>query len=111
MPFGRIIAFYKNGLRVKRIIEIKKINRTEYYTTKGDNNYYLDPGEIQKSNIEGKVIGRIRYLGFFLKIIQSKWFTLFVTIVLILIVLFYENMKRKEERRQKLRKIHKNTQK
>ncbi len=102
-----IIVFYKNnGLKIKRIFKISKKNNEDFYTTKGDNNFFLDPGETSKKDIEGKVVGKIRFLGFIIIILQKKWLTIIITIVLILIMWYDRKMKKREERRKKLREIH-----
>lgn len=102
-----IIAFYNNSeLKIKRIIKTSKRFNEEFYTTKGDNNYYVDPDEVSKLNIEGKIVGKIKYIGFIINILQAKWLTVVITIFLILMALYNRNKIKKEERRKKLKKIH-----
>lgn len=61
LEVGDIITFYSDiidtgGYTVThRIMDIKEVNGTKYYVTKGDNNQSIDDGEITFDHIVGKV--------------------------------------------------------
>ncbi len=55
-----------------RIIEIKEKDDKKIYITKGDGNNIEDNGEATYDQIEGKVIGRIPFLGKVSRVLQGK---------------------------------------
>lgn len=61
---GQIIVFDYNGLKtIHRVVEIKNINGTTRYFTKGDANKDMDDGYRLLNNIDGLVRLRIKYIG------------------------------------------------
>lgn len=73
---GDIIEYQMDGYTViHRIIEKKQKKGEYYFITKGDNNKYLDSKEVRENQLIGKVIFKIRYLGYpaiWLHIIQEN---------------------------------------
>lgn len=73
---GDIIEYQMEGYTViHRVIEKKQANGEYYFTTKGDNNGSPDRDEVRENQLIGKVIFKIRYLGYpaiWLHIIQSN---------------------------------------
>lgn len=64
-----IIAYkFENRIIVHRVYKIKKINSIELYQTKGDNNDSPDNYYISNSDIIGKIVYKIPYIG-----IPSVW--------------------------------------
>lgn len=60
-----VIEFKSGNITIiHRVIDIQIKNGQYYYTTKGDNNKQKDPKIITKEDINGKVIAKIRYLGY-----------------------------------------------
>ena len=64
LKIGDILAFQRDDIIVThRIVEIrKKINYV--FITKGDNNNSVDSFEVDASNVLGKVIYKIKYIGY-----------------------------------------------
>ena len=64
LEVGDVIQ-YKRGTYtvIHRIIAIREENGQKFYTTMGDNNNAPDSGEVEQSQIIGKVEFRVRYLG------------------------------------------------
>lgn len=76
-----IIAYEVNDeIRINRIIHYDDVN----YTTKFDKTLYPDVEKTSDTYIIGKVIKNIHYLGVFLKIIQSKIYSIFIFTILII---------------------------
>lgn len=73
---GDIIEYQMDGYTViHRIIEKKQKKGEYYFITKGDNNKYPDSKEVRENQLIGKVIFKIRYLGYpaiWLHIIQEN---------------------------------------
>lgn len=73
---GDIIEYQMEGYTViHRIIEKKERKGEFYFVTKGDNNDAPDREEVREEQLIGKVIFKIRYLGYpaiWLHIIQSE---------------------------------------
>ena len=73
---GDIIQYQMEGYTViHRIIEKKQKNGEFYFVTKGDNNNTPDQNEVKEEQLIGKVIFKIRYLGYpaiWLHILQSN---------------------------------------
>lgn len=62
---GDIIEYQMEGYTViHRIIEKNQRNGTFYFITKGDNNTSQDRDEVREDQLIGKVIFKIRYLGY-----------------------------------------------
>ena len=62
---GDIIEYQMDGYTViHRIIEKKQRKGEFYFVTKGDNNNSPDSEEVREDQLIGKVIFKIRYLGY-----------------------------------------------
>ena len=62
---GDIIEYQMEGYTViHRIIEKNQRNGEFYFITKGDNNNSQDKEEVRENQLIGKVIFKIRYLGY-----------------------------------------------
>jgi signal peptidase len=106
---GDIIVFKKsnNELVVHRAIE--RINSAGGYlfTTKGDNNTSPDPEKINGSEIVGRVVIRIPWIGNFALLLHSQqnvYLFMFFILILIVIFLFFpsETSEEKKESEEKL---------
>ena len=61
---GDVIVFKKGKIKVvHRVIAIKNVNNEFRYYTKGDANIMADEKYVTKSDLMGKVLIRIRYIG------------------------------------------------
>lgn len=73
---GDIIQYQMKGYTViHRVIEKKQKNGEYYFTTKGDNNPSEDKESVKENQVLGKVIFKVKYLGYpaiWLNIIQSN---------------------------------------
>ena len=73
---GDIIQYQMKGYTViHRVIEKKQKNGEYYFTTKGDNNPSGDKESVKEEQVLGKVIFKVKYLGYpaiWLNIIQSN---------------------------------------
>ena len=73
---GDIIQYQMKGYTViHRVIEKKQKNGEYYFTTKGDNNPSEDKESVKEEQVLGKVIFKVKYLGYpaiWLNIIQSN---------------------------------------
>ena len=62
---GDIIEYQMNGYSViHRVIDKRQKNKEFYYTTKGDNNLKKDDKEVSEDQLSGKVIFKIKYIGY-----------------------------------------------
>ena len=100
---GDIITFTKNGeTNTHRITNIEEKEGEKYYTTKGDNNNVEDSEKVKFSEIKGKQIITIPYLGKIINALEDK--VIFLVIVLIILILYFLRIKqieKKENRREK----------
>lgn len=95
-----IIAYYKNNqLVIHKIVQENKFD--DLYTTKGENNYYLDEEKVEISEIEGKVVLNIPFIGIVFKIFRSKIMTVIIVIYLVLLYKYNKVMKEKRIKRRK----------
>ena len=73
---GDIIQYQMKGYTViHRVIEKKQKNGEYYFTTKGDNNPSEDKESVKEEQVLGKVIFKVKYLGYpaiWLNILQSN---------------------------------------
>lgn len=73
---GDIIQYQMKGYTViHRVVEKKQKNGEYYFTTKGDNNPSEDKESVKEEQVLGKVIFKVKYLGYpaiWLNIIQSN---------------------------------------
>lgn len=62
---GQVVVFIKNDTTViHRVVDIKKINGTVRYYTKGDANVSEDAGYITDENIIGVAKMKIKFIGY-----------------------------------------------
>lgn len=91
-----------NTIRTNKLFNIQYDDGERYYVTKSNNNYYPDIEKIYDNQILGKVIINIKFLGIFINIIQSRVFTIFAMIFILLRISYNKYMyKKKKERRRK----------
>lgn len=100
---GDIITFYTNSeINTHRITNIEEKDNETYYTTKGDNNNVEDSQKIKFSEIIGKHIITLPYLGTFIRIMENK--VVFLIVILIILILYFlkiQQIDKKEKRREK----------
>lgn len=110
LKIGDIIS-YRQGQAIitHRISQIETKNGQIEFKTKGDNNNTEDSGTIKIDMIEGKVIGRIKFIGKIIILLQDK-----ITIILLIIIIYIyiaknaELKRKKENRRNKRIEYEKN---
>ena len=62
---GQVIVFNYNGIKtIHRIIDIKNFNGEYRVYTKGDSNSAMDYGYRTKSDVEGVVFLKVKYIGY-----------------------------------------------
>lgn len=62
---GQVIVFNYNGIKtIHRIIDIKNFNGEYRIYTKGDSNSVMDYGYRTKSDVEGVVFLKVKYIGY-----------------------------------------------
>lgn len=63
---GDVIQFptLKNTTYIHRIVRIVKQNQDIYYVTQGDNNDTVDLVPVESSQVMGKVVGIVKYIGY-----------------------------------------------
>lgn len=65
IPKETVIVYEQNGNRIiHRVVDVISVDGTIRYYTKGDANKERDAGYITNKDIEGKVLFRIKYLGY-----------------------------------------------
>ena len=99
LQVGDIIAYEVNDqIRINKIVDKK-----DGYTTKFNQNYYPDIEKITITEVIGKEIVNIPFLGIVLDMLQSKVFSVFVLLFLIFVFGYnkYTHTKRKERERKK----------
>ena len=107
---NEIIAYFVNGkIRINKIISVDYSNGKQSYITKSNINYYPDIEEVSANMVIGKFTLSIPFLGAILKIIQSKLFTIFVTILLILKLsynrqIYIKTKERKKKKRESIKR-------
>lgn len=101
-----IISFHDNkDIVTHRIIEIRKENGESYYVTKGDNNNVKDDGEVLSSEIIGKYVFTIPFIGHVVLFTQTTSGML-VLILIPIIILFFVYWKRQ---RQDIKELERDT--
>lgn len=98
-----IIAYDINGkVRINKIVYYEQ----DQYTTKSNKNYYPDIETITASQIVGKKIANIPFLGVILELLQSKTVSIFTLVFLIFIFWYNRYMYlRRNERNKKRKKL------
>lgn len=104
---GDIITFKtKNEIITHRILKIEDNGLLpNTYSTKGDNNNIEDIEKVTYSNIEGKKVVVIPYLGKIIMMIDNK--IIFLIIVLIILIICFLKMQKQDkiENRREKKKI------
>lgn len=79
---GDIIS-YRDGANVvtHRIIKIDTINGTKQFITKGDHNNVEDRGALTIASVEGKIIGKVAYIGKFILFLKNKYVLIILAVV------------------------------
>lgn len=98
-----IIAYDINGkVRINKIVYYEQ----NQYTTKSNKNYYPDIDTITASQIVGKKIANIPFLGVILELLQSKTVSIF-TLVFLIFTFWYNRYMylRRNERNKKRKKL------
>lgn len=81
---GDIISFRQGqSVVTHRIVEIKKNDEKQTYVTQGDNNNVEDKEETEYDMIEGKLVGKIPFLGKISQLLQGK-----ITVVIIALITY-----------------------
>ncbi len=105
-----VISFKQNGEVVThRIIGIEEVNGEKRFITKGDNNNIPDLEKITFSQIEGKKIITIPYLGKIVEFLENRVIFLIIILIIVILYLYRLNKVEKSElRREKRRNIKPN---
>lgn len=100
---GDIISFRQGQTVVThRISRIETIGEQKQYKTRGDNNNTEDSGTIKQELIEGKVVGKIPYIGKLTLLLQGKMSIIVILVILYIYISYIgKRKKRKNERKQK----------
>lgn len=78
----------QSNLTTHRVIDVFERDGTRYFRTKGDANDDPDPNPIPASNLVGRVVFHIPYLGYVLVLTsQRNWILLFVVVPVSLLIL------------------------
>ena len=103
LKVGDIISFRENQTVIThRISEIIPTDATVEYKTKGDNNNAEDEKNVRYGFVEGKVIGKIPFLGNITLKLQGKVVIIFVVIITYIYIYYViERKNKKKERRRK----------
>lgn len=100
---GDIITFSKNNeINTHRITNIEEKDGEKYYATKGDNNNVEDSEKVKFSEIRGKQVITIPYLGNIIQVLENK--VIFLIVILIILILYFfriQQVEKKENRREK----------
>lgn len=106
LEVGNVITFHLGGnvLGTHRIIEITEENNAPAFRTKGDANDHPDNGLVTPSEIVGKVIFSIPYLGFFVAYIQQPpgMYAAFGAVALILLLIVLPDILFDEKKKQEV---------
>lgn len=90
---GDIIAYKKDGVvTVHRIIDINTEGNKVLYKTKGDANNAVDPENVEKPQIKGKVVHIIKGIGDLVLFIQSHFIIIIGIIGIIVIVMLVRRL-------------------
>lgn len=105
LKINDVISFRQGQTVVThRIVEIQEKDGEKLYITKGDNNNIEDSGEALYSQIEGKVIGRIPFLGRISRMLQGK--VMMIVIALMAYIYFSHTSKiNRVKNRRKVKRL------
>ena len=96
-----IIAYYNENSITENIVKIQKVitkiqdNGRTYIITRGQNNLYVNTEKIKNDEIIGTVTVKIPVLGWFLKILQTR-FILIIYLGIIFLIGYFKYKKEKE---------------
>ena len=82
---GEVIVYLGDGgMRLRRVVKANKDkNGTVFYTTKGDNNYYIDVANVTIDKVQGKVIRHFNEkTANVINVLRSPYLTLVILIIL-----------------------------
>ena len=103
---GDIITFKQEKENIThRIIKIENYDSGLLYVTKGDNNNLEDIEKIEYSQIQGKVILIIPYLGNIIMLLNNEIIILIILLILLVLFLLYIQKQEKIENRREKKKI------
>ena len=103
---GDVITFRKNlEVITHRVIDIEENNGENVYVTKGDNNNLEDQERVEKSELLGKVVVVIPYLGNIIGILENKIIFLILVLIFLILLLYKINIQEKKENRRLKKKI------
>lgn len=104
---GDIITFKNNNeIITHRILSIQENEETEeLYVTKGDNNNTEDIEKVSFSNIIGKSVLTIPYLGKVIMMIDNKLIILVIVLIILILVFLKLQKREKIENRREKKKI------
>lgn len=103
---GDVITFRKNlEVITHRVIDIEENNGENVYVTKGDNNNLEDQERVEKSELLGKVVVVIPYLGNIIGILENKIIFLILVLIFLILLLCKINIQEKKENRRLKKKI------
>lgn len=92
-----IISYNINGeIITHRIVKIQNEDGEKVYITKGDNNRAEDKWKITYEDIEGKYIFKINGFGKFMEMLKSKVFLGILIILIILSIVYNNNLSKKK---------------
>lgn len=103
-----IISFDNgNEIITHRIVEIENINGQTLYTTKGDNNRFVDDEKISFKQIEGKYVFKLSKLGYLMNFLKNRYFLIILFIILIFCFIHIINVKKRIKNREEKRIMNK----
>ena len=92
-----IISYNINGeIITHRIVKIQNEDGEKIYITKGDNNRAEDKWKVTYEDIEGKYILKINGFGKFMEMLKSKVFLGILIILIILSIVYSNNLSKKK---------------
>lgn len=92
-----IISYNINGeIITHRIVKIQNEDGEKIYITKGDNNRAEDKWKVTYEDIEGKYIFKINGFGKFMEMLKSKVFLGILIILIILSIVYSNNLSKKK---------------
>lgn len=94
----------ENGINTHRIIKIK-YNPEKQYIIKGDNNNIEDENTIVISQVLGKKVLKIPYMGNIAKVLQDEVYIIIIVIIVLQIFILYQNKQEKNRVRREKKEI------
>ena len=103
------IVYYSNGhIKDGKINNLYRDPETgeKYFSTKVKGNYYPDTGKISEDIIIGRKLIEVKNIGWLVRIIQSRIFSI-ISIIILWWIYYFNKFKYKEERKRKIKKKYK----